>query len=202
MRRSASRGSGGTRPRGLCYPNGHLSLTREKRVTAARKALPAAGTTACATIACATAPTTITVPRRARLGGVDRQRPAIDLLPIQGGNGCVGGFFRRHLDKGKAARPSSGAIGDHVHRGDLAMRCEQRDQPFSSCFVTHIAYVYVLAHYKLFSSTGLQGQTLTACSLWGPSQRRTRRAVLRPGEIPRELSSAIRHLQERPEKVT
>jgi hypothetical protein len=179
----------GRAPAASVTPTGILSLTREKRATAAQKALPAAGTTACATIACATARTTITVPRRARLGGVDRQRPAIDLLPIQGGDGCVGGFFRRHLDKGKAARPSSGAIGDHVHRGDLAMRCEQRDQPFSSCFVTHIAYVYVLAHYKLFSSTGLQPlgpfstENSSRCpSPWGDPKRTVKRHSSPAGE--------------------
>src|SRR5262249_11343954 len=81
-----------------------------------------------------------------RLGLVHRQRPAVHLFTVEGGDGCLGLLLSLHLDEGEALGPPRVAVRDdlgHLHRAVLA---EQMLQVTGSDRVGQVADVQFSAH--------------------------------------------------------
>src|SRR4051794_29467173 len=95
--------------------------------TAAAATVAAAATTAAAaTVSTATATTTAaTRTLFARLGFVDGQGAAIDLLAIEGGDDGLRLFIGRHLDEAEALAAAAVAIGDDFRALHGAVRAAE-----------------------------------------------------------------------------
>ena len=89
--------------------------------------------------------------RGARLGLVDLEGPPVHLLSIERSDRGLGRSVGGHLDKGKASRPATIAIGDHVDRGDLAVCLKELHQPIPGRVIVHVANVQILCHLALQS---------------------------------------------------
>ena len=96
--------------------------------TAAATAAAAVSTTTTTAEATATtaATTTATRTRCPFAGFVHRQRPTIDLMPIEGRDGSLKTFVGLHLHESKTTRPTGLAIRDYFRTANCTVRCKHR----------------------------------------------------------------------------
>src|SRR5260370_1702623 len=101
----------------------------------------------------ATAATTTTA-AAFRLGPsfIDRQGPAIELLAIESGDGCLGLLIVGHFDEGKAFRPAGVPIHDDLDRCYGAMSFKSLAKRIIRGAIRQIADIQPLAHLVLRKS--------------------------------------------------
>src|SRR5690606_21004760 len=113
--------------------------------------LPAVAAAAAATVAAEAAPAAATAGAGLTgLGLVDVEAAALELLPVEGGDGGLGLLVVGHGDEGEAAGPAGFPVVHHRHLAHLAVVGKQ---PLEAAFVAvegHVADVDL--HPKLQTS--------------------------------------------------
>lgn len=113
------------------------TVTTTATTTAAAAVTTTAATTAAAAVSTTTtttaeatattaATTTATRTRCPFAGFVHRQRPTIDLMPIEGRDGSLKTFVGLHLHESKTTRPTGLAIRDYFRTANCTVRCKHR----------------------------------------------------------------------------